>query len=175
MVSLLDNVSSILYTINKGVPLMGMDVYGRNPVIKEHSVKPVRPDWTTATAAEKSVYFEAAQQYETENPGVYFRANCWSWRPIHDRVYQADREYDLCIDEKTLELMGENSGAGLDNQEDCDRLAEALENVLEREDDILTWNCGDPKADREGWYKAHKEHALEFVDFLRGCGGFEVC
>ena len=153
---------------------MGMDVFGINPVIKKYSVKPDVPEWNTTTEAEISVYFEAAQQYEEENPGVYFRANCWSWRPILDRIYQADREYDLCIDKKTLERMGENSGAGLDNQADCDWLAAALENILEREDDIITWNCGDPQADREGWYRAHKKHALEFVDFLRKCGGFEV-
>ncbi len=152
---------------------MGMDVYGIKPVIQRHSVKPVRPNWTTATVEEKSVYFEATQKYEVENPGVYFRANCWSWRPILDRIYQADREYALGIDEKTLELMGFNDGAGLDNQEDCNRLAEALENILEQEDDIITWDCGVPEfADA---YKARKEHALEFVDFLRECGGFEVC
>ena len=152
---------------------MGMDVFGINPVIKEYSVKPDTPDWTTATVAEKSVYFEAAQKYEAENPGVYFRANCWSWRPILDRIYQADHEYALGINKDTLDRMGENSGAGLDNQEDCDRLAKALENVLEQEGDIITWDCGDPEfADA---YKTYKEHALEFVDFLRECGGFEVC
>ena len=152
---------------------MGMDVYGINPVIQRHSVKPDTPNWTTATVAEKSVYFEAAQQYEAENPGVYFRANCWSWRPILDRIYQANDEYDLCINEDTLVYMGENSGAGLDSQEDCDLLAEALENVLEREDGVITWDCGDP--DFADAYKATKEHALEFVGFLRECGGFQVC
>jgi len=153
---------------------MGMDVFGVEPVIKRGSTKPEWPGFS-ATEDEKEIYFEATRQYEDDNPGVYFRANVWSWRPILDRIYQANDQFNLQIDEETLSLMGSNDGAGLETQEDCNALADALETVLSSEGDILTWSSGDSKADREGWYRAHKEHAMEFVTFLRSCGGFEVC
>jgi hypothetical protein len=27
-------------------------------------------------------YFKEEQEYEAKNPGVYFRNNCWGWRPL---------------------------------------------------------------------------------------------
>jgi hypothetical protein len=153
---------------------MGMDVFGISPVIKRGSSKPEWPGFT-ATEDEKETYFEATQQYEDDNPGVYFRANVWSWRPILDRIYQANDRFNLQIDKETLDLMGSNDGAGLDTQEDCNALADALETVLSSEGDILTWSSGWEEADTKNWYKTHKTHALEFVTFLRSCGGFSVC
>ena len=65
---------------------MGFDIYGMNPVIKEGSVKPERPDESVDIYEDAdgawSKYFELLHEYEEENPGTYFRANVWYWRPI---------------------------------------------------------------------------------------------
>jgi len=146
---------------------MGMDVYGINPKIKEHSIKPDEPDsWWNCTTEEKESYFEADREYRSENPGIYFRANVWSWRPIHNMICNANDHHELGIPEKTLIHMGFNDGAGLDNQEDCSALANAMESLLKEEDDIITL---------EGPYEVNKDHVQEFIGFLRECGGFEVC
>ena len=61
---------------------MGMDVYGINPTIAEGSKKPDMPDFDNITEKERSSYFDAVYEYETNNPGVYFRSNIWGWRPL---------------------------------------------------------------------------------------------
>jgi hypothetical protein len=58
------------------------------------------------------------------NPDAYFRANCWSWRPIHALC-------ETVIDSNSLnfntQYWGSNDGRGLETQEDCNKLADALE------------------------------------------------
>jgi len=61
---------------------MGFDLYGERPTIKEGTVKPKEINWDTATQNEKEIYWEAQDKFRAENPGDYFRANVWSWRPI---------------------------------------------------------------------------------------------
>lgn len=55
---------------------------------------------------------------------AYFRASCWSWRPIHALC-------ETVIDKDNLnfntQYWGSNDGRGLETQQDCDRLADALE------------------------------------------------
>ena len=67
------------------------------------------------------------------NPGKYFRANIWAWRPIHMLC-------ETIIQDKKLPLdtygWGENSGYGLYKQEECDMLAEELEEFLFSLDDV---------------------------------------
>ena len=66
---------------------MGMDVHGLNPIIRrETSNVEVRDlleqDWTKLSEDDLGKYFEAKQQYEEDNPGIYFRNNVWWWRPL---------------------------------------------------------------------------------------------
>lgn len=61
--------------------------------------------------------------------GEYFRANCWSWRPIHALIAIANEDAQV-IDDKTMGYMATNDGAGLKTQADCDALADAMEKVL---------------------------------------------
>jgi len=91
--------------------------------------------------------------------GKCFRANVWSWRPLHALI--AEIGSDL-FDEEMIDLMGSNDGAGLDSQEECDELADRIEDWLETHKDGLVIEDKD-------------EHVKEFVEFLRGCGGFQVC
>lgn len=67
----------------------------------------------------------------TTKEGEYFRANCWSWRPIHLLINIANAEHgNTIISEETMQKMGYNDGAGLNNQKECDYLASAMEEIL---------------------------------------------
>jgi hypothetical protein len=116
--------------------------------------------------------------------GNYFRACCWSWRPIHALCEEVNTENNLGL---SFELWGSNDGAGLDNQHDCNKLADALEeHAKERERYVLELDS-DIRVDRDGLFlpkgqpgkspwETDREHVLEFVKFLRECGGsFEIC
>lgn len=100
-----------------------MDIYGIAPqIIGEQPEKP--DNWDSLTEYDKDMYYNSLKIWEDNNPGVYFRASCWSWRPIHaicDRaIYVAELPF-------TTEGWGENSGYGLKTQLDCDILAEAID------------------------------------------------
>ena len=69
---------------------MGFDLSGLNPKI---NVPP--PDilskfhdedgwnkWDEMSEKDKKIYFKADDKHKTANPGIYFRANVWWWRPI---------------------------------------------------------------------------------------------
>lgn len=99
---------------------MGVDISGRNPIIR--GVKPTI-DWDTASEKEKDAYWKKAAKWEKKNPGDYFRANWWSWRPIVGLV----NELNLDIDTVS---WGFNDGAGIETHDDCVILADALENFI---------------------------------------------
>ena len=65
--------------------------------------------------------------------GEYFRANCWSWRPLHFLCMYADKQFNLVVNFDNWEY---NDGAGLKNDADCFKLADALEAVLQACDDL---------------------------------------
>jgi hypothetical protein len=107
-----------------------MDISGLNPTII--SDQPVFPqDWTELSQKAKDCYNELDKEYHDENPGVYFRANIWAWRPIHLAIIMANELHHLGISPDILDGMGYNSGHGLATQEECDGLAEALADMVE--------------------------------------------
>jgi len=150
---------------------MGMDVYGLNPQLVGE--KPVAPDWKTATEEQKDVYFKAQDAFEEANPGYYFRANVWAWRPIH---VLCDLAINVAGAPLSTEGWGDNSGNGLDTQLKCDILADALDLFL-----ILNnANAKDDVVDEDGQlvFPSHGVslgHVRTFIKFLRHCGGFEIC
>lgn len=100
---------------------MGVDIYGINPKLKSEKPQLV-PE--SASEEEKDAYFEALDQWEEDNPGYYFRANWWGWRPIHMIA-----EISLKVAELSLSTEGwdSNSGDGFKTQGECDLLADAME------------------------------------------------
>ena len=105
---------------------MGMDVYGIAPQIVGD--QPQRPEnWDSITEYERDMYYNDVSIWEANNPGVYFRANCWSWRPIHAVCDMAIHIAELPFDTNG---WGENSGFGLKTQQECDALAEAIDLYL---------------------------------------------
>lgn len=110
--------------------------------------------------------------------GEYFRANVWSWRPIHM----------LCetVMKKRLDNWGYNDGHGLNNQKECTELADKLEAYLRKfpqekftiESSMRVDSTGrllPGPTEGESAYNASREHVEEFITFLRHCGGFEIC
>lgn len=106
---------------------MGMDIYGLNPKLKEE--KP-EIDYENSTEEERKEYWKKLNAWEEENPGYYFRANVWSWRPIQIIIETVKDLYELDIDTSDF---GYNSGAGIDNQEKCNILADAIETFISRD------------------------------------------
>ena len=116
---------------------MGVDISGIRPI--HRSPKP-EMDWNPKISdEERRAYWDILTEWEKENPGDYFRSNWWGWRPIVMLCEAACDKFNLDFD---LIHWGSNDGAGLDNQEDCDKLASALELMLlfdeNLEDDIDT-------------------------------------
>lgn len=124
--------------------------------------------------------------------GEYFRANVWSWRPIHKIMW------DLCsdiIDEKTMVGMGYNQGDGPEDAATCIEIANRIEKWLaenpgpvEIDDaDMAVTGAGNivSKADlaknpyvevkTKPIYHTSQDHLREWVEFLKHCGGFRVC
>ena len=106
------------------------------------------------------------------NEGTYFRANCWSWRPIVEAIWAADQ--GELLSEGLLQAMGFNDGAGLRNEVACHELADKLEDwTNENVEDTYSPDIF-KNEDGSNYYGTSKGDLLEFVGFLRECGGFEV-
>jgi hypothetical protein len=122
----------------------------------------------------------------TSPAGEYFRANIWTWVPIHALIVE------LCsdqFDEETLMLLGSNDGAGPADQATCTEMANRFERRMEHhvdghqiESDELRVNAEGRFVDAEenstqetmSPFMTRDEHLKEWIEFLRHCGGFEV-
>jgi len=130
---------------------MGMDVYGVNPTIRLDTKKPERPeDFDKASRNVIDKYFKEETEYENKNPGVYFRNNCWWWRPLADFMIT----YCDWLTEEQKEHLHDNSGFEFSHHEAGtiadtlqkkvdDGTAKAREEVNKREMAVADeWNKG---------------------------------
>lgn len=60
--------------------------------------------------------------------GEYFRANVWSWRPIHMICLHAIDKNGLGFN---TDYWGSNDGKGLTGQRQCNQLADAVEKIVQ--------------------------------------------
>ena len=119
--------------------------------------------------------------------GEYFRANIWSWRPIHELIEKAN-----VLPQNMVEDMAFNDGAGPDEHQAL-LLAASIENMIDGMDNdntfMLSSEVDGPIAailsqfkeqgieivsPRGPVYQAEVAHVREFVQFCRASGGFEV-
>jgi len=98
---------------------MGFDLYGENPIVNK--VYPSRYDeilkqygkdgwldWNKDIPQEvKDEYYELKDNYETENPGSYFRNNVWWWRPLWNFVCESCDDF---LTDKDMGKGDSNSG-----------------------------------------------------------------
>lgn len=121
--------------------------------------------------------------------GEYFRANIWSWRPIHSLMSELYADF---LSEELLESMGYNNGDGPADQATCDRIAERFNQWMEHhaagftlesealrmqpDGTLLTAEqaAENPDIETETPYQTNDEHLKEWIEFLHSCGGFEV-
>jgi len=148
---------------------MGMDVYGINPELK--SKRPIMPDWDKATDEQKDKYFEGCLQWEAENPGVYFRNNVWSWRPLWDYVCLACGD---TMTEDDLQAGHYNDGHEIE-EEQCDAIVERLEFLL-KIGSVAKYEVERKVQDKESEdYPFDEENVKDFVNFVKHSGGFKIC
>jgi len=104
---------------------MGVTIFGRKPNIV--SERPEQIDFKTSTDDEKQDYRNKVKEWGKENPGTHFDSNWWSWRPIHMLCEMAKDKFKLKMN---MSNWSHNDGTGLRTQKQCDRLADALELLL---------------------------------------------
>jgi hypothetical protein len=144
---------------------MGMDIYGLNPKLLSPKPEIV---WETASDEAKSEYFKIIEEWEEENPGYYFRANIWSWRPIQIAISLVNTHYKLGLD---ISGFDENSGQGLKTQEDCDLLAQYLEkylSILELKDGETMYISMGIWVDENGKFLSSEEEEKLNLQFKQG-------
>jgi hypothetical protein len=109
---------------------MGMDIFGLNPKLTE---KKPEIEFENSTEEERTAYWQKMDEWKEANPGCYFRANLWSWRVINKIINLVNVDFKLNLD---VEGFGSNSGNGLNNHEDCNELADAMERYLQINNDF---------------------------------------
>ena len=127
--------------------------------------------------------------YGRKNEAACFSTSMWGWRPLHLLISEANQRRGLEISAELLELMRYNEGAGLKTQAECDRLADALDELLREHGETITmergltavlgkirrWLKPTRFGDASGpLHRISKDRVKEFIVFLRMCGGFYV-
>jgi hypothetical protein len=135
--------------------------------------------------------------------GEYFRANIWSWHPLHELLGIINkRNNNELISEEVYVAMRYNDGAGL-TDEQCLRVAEELNEIINKpalatefgfvlgdnelrlptnslvidEKTNAFVNMKTYKGSRDDLvspYRINLDHLKEFITFLQNCGGFSV-
>ena len=167
---------------------MGMDVHGLNPkenktyddfpVLKEMESIGFNKKWEILDADEekREAYWKQKDEFAEANPGVYFRNNCWWWRPLWNYCYAIA---DDIISEEVWDSGHSNNGAGL-NAEDAERLGKRMLNHID------TGECIKYQAEYMQYieeqddefaksYPFDVDNVREFANFCIESGGFEIC
>ena len=107
---------------------MGMDVYGVNPTVRVGTKRPEPPDNLHKDAPRSVVdkYFKQVQEFEDTNPGVYFRNNCWWWRPLANFIIE---KCDWLTQEQQARLH-DNSGFEFSHHE-AGTIADTLQKMVD--------------------------------------------
>ena len=168
---------------------MGMDIHGINPKmnkskdqyniylkwkdiywnVKENEKK---EEWEK----EKETFHLQMNKYETDNKGVYFRNNCWSWRPLWD--YCREIAPDL-ISRELWNSGHHNDGAGLDADDSKklgNRLMEYIADgrTMKYQEDYRKAQKNSDDGFASG-YPFDVDNVEEFALFCIESGGFEIC
>jgi hypothetical protein len=102
--------------------------------------------------------------------GCYFRASIWQWPWIHRQMEE------LCgdlVSKELMDAMETNDGAGPDSHEVCSEMADRFEQKLAREKSLGEMRANPDPLARE-IYRESQLMLLEWIQFLRHCGGFSV-
>ena len=164
---------------------MGMDVYGKNPIEnKKKSDFPMlvkvdklekKEEWKERRElidTQSDNYWKERNEYENANKGMYFRNNCWWWRPLWDFCYNVAPEL---ISDELWSSGHHNDGAGL-NGEDAkllgEKLLKAISNGFAEE---FKKHHEEQEESEEYKYPFDTENVKAFAEFCIESGGFKIC
>ena len=180
---------------------MGFDIHGVNPVMraidesKYKTFNKYNPMgfadrmeiFNDKEGLEKKFYTEMSER-EEENPGIYFRNNCWWWRPLWSYVctncndildvddeegggwndgYCITEEKASAIAKRLFELIDSGETKGYEDFHKK-KEAEAKENNKGKK-------CGDDGWDWADSYPFNVDNVRNFATFCAESGGFEIC
>ena len=180
---------------------MGFDIHGINPVMREISEDkyPTYTKYSKLEFRDRIELFEADSKLEDkyneewnlrekENCGIYFRNNCWWWRPLWNYVcnscldimdgddmegggwndgYEISEEKASAIAKRLFELINTGDAKGYEDYH-AKTMKEAEENNKGKEmgDDGYDWNDS---------YPFSVDNVRNFAQFCSESGGFEIC
>jgi len=107
----------------------------------------------------------------SSDAGKYFRNNCWWWRPVQALIYLTCADF-LSVEE--MRELGFNDGYAY-SAETAEKIAGRLAGIAADEKLLASYQNkieGMLPELYEGYWS--KDNILEFVEFLRHSGGFEV-
>ena len=144
---------------------MGMDVYGVNPTVRVGTKKPAEVDFQKTSDAQLKKYFKQVEEFEDRNPGIYFRNNCWWWRPLANFIIEkcdwlTQEQKELLHDNSGFEFSQHEAGTIADTLQKMvdDGTANAREEVSKREMKVAEeWNAGLQKQQDALGEEARKE------------------
>ena len=122
---------------------MGFDIYGINPKMNEvppailskfHDDDTGFNNWASMNDKDKETYYAAEDKHQDINPGEYFRANVWFWRPIWNFVCASCDDF---LSNKDIDAGGSNSGDRISKTK-ASRIASRLRK-LDKQGIIQTW------------------------------------
>lgn len=161
---------------------MGFDVYGLNPKLntkKPSSIKYMDSGENTSwsdrflklSIEDRDKYIKDKHKWENENKGIYFRNNCWFWRPLWDYVYHI---CDDLITEEQWDSGHCNNGESF-NTNTAKEIAIKLYTSVEdgRAEAYKERYMKEPDNDNSN-YPFDVENVKEFADFCNESGGFQI-
>ena len=167
---------------------MGFDLHGINPVIREGEELQVLDDFWNLSEKEREEYFEKKDAFEENNPGVYFRNNCWWWRSLWDYVYNEcddilteedwnSGHYNDC--HKISEVKAVQIGKRLNELIESGKAQTYVEAHEQERKEAEEGNKGLKSSD-EGYnwsesYPLDLENIQKFAVFCSESGGFTIC
>ena len=180
---------------------MGFDIHGINPVMREISEdkyptyhKYHKLNWGDrielfrADSKQEEKYNEEWNLREEENCGIYFRNNCWWWRPLWNYVcgscedildeddveggswndgYKISEEKASAIAKRLFELINTGDTKGYEDYH--------LKTMKEAEENNKGKKMGDDGYDWNDSYPFSVDNVRNFAQFCSESGGFEIC
>ena len=165
---------------------MGMDVHGINPkqnksienypLLQQMKELEEKEEWKKRRELLdndeiSNKYWKELDEFEGENKGIYFRNNCWWWRPLWDFCYNVAPEL---ISSELWSNGHHNDGAGL-NGEDAKLLGEKLlKEVYNGGAKEFKKYHEEKEKDEEYKYPFDIDNVINFAEFCIESGGFEI-
>jgi hypothetical protein len=155
---------------------MGMDVHGLNPVIRREPANVeareiLEKEWTELSEEDLGKYFEAKQQQEKDNPGIYFRNNVWWWRPLWDYVH------DVCPDILRDRYHGGHGNSGTEfTDKEAKDIAYKLFKEIDEGNTEAYQKLYEIKTEDDAYdYPFNTDNVRAFAKFCKDSGGFQIC